>query len=91
MSDFHDKLAALCCAEVAAARRDETGDQFAAMISALAVLLGRTIGMAAHGKSGMGLLLVASNRLVADEAAGMSGLMALAAVQARAGSKAVPT
>lgn len=88
--DFHDRLATLCAAEVTRARREATGARFADMILALGTLLGRTIGVAAQGQSaGIDALLTASDQLVAQEAAGMAGLMALAQVQARAPGKAV--
>lgn len=79
MDDFHSRLASLCAPEIIAAMRNNDTDRAADMITALATMLGRTIARATDGKAGaIDTMLIGTEGLIAAEAAGMAGIMALA-------------
>lgn len=85
MGDFHDHLTSLCIPEINAAMRTNDTDRAADMITALATMLGRTIARATDGKAvAINTMLIGTEELIAAEAAGMAGIMALANTAKRA-------
>lgn len=79
MSEFHDQLASLCGPELAKAIRTNDSDRAADMITALATMLGRTIARATGGDAAaIETMLTGAENLMAEEAAGMAGMMTLA-------------
>ena len=79
MTDFHDRLASLCAPEIATAMRTNDTDRAADMITALATMLGRTIARATDGKAAaIDTMLIGTEELIAAEAAGMAGIVAMA-------------
>jgi hypothetical protein len=77
--DFHDRLAALCGPEIAAAMREESTDRAADLITALATMLGRTIARACRGDAAqIDTMLTGAEQLITTEAAGMADIIAFA-------------
>lgn len=79
MTAFHDQLASLCGPEIAKAIRMNDSDRAADMITALATMLGRTIARATGGDAAaIETMMTGAENLMAEEAADMAGMMALA-------------
>lgn len=79
MTDFHDRLACLCGPEISAALRGNDTGRAAGMVTALAVMLGRTIARAMGGDpAAIETMMTAAENLAAAEAAGMAGLSQIA-------------
>lgn len=76
--DFHARLASLCGPEIAAAMRENDNDRAADLITALVTMAGRTIARACKGdRSRINDLLTGAEQLMAEEAAGMAGVIAI--------------
>jgi len=77
--NFHDTLASLCARELSAALAAKDADRASDVVTALGTMLGRTIARATNGSAeGIDTMLIAAEQLVASEAAGMAGVIALA-------------